>query len=156
MIIIITGTPATGKTTLAKKLKKILNIPIFDFNKFLKDEKLILDFDKERNSNIIDEKKIDSKIRPYLKNKSYIIDSHLSHYIKPDNVKICIITKCNLKILKERLKKRRYKKEKIEENLQAEIFDTCNIEALEIGHKTIIIETDKDIESQLKDNKIIS
>ena len=54
----------------------------------------------------------------------------------------CIITKCDLKELEKRLQKRKYSKEKIRENLDAEIFDTCRVEALEAGHNVEVVNTD--------------
>ncbi len=41
------------------------------------------------------------------------------------------------------MKKRKYSKEKIRENLDCEIFDVCYNEALEKGHKVKIVYTDK-------------
>jgi broad-specificity NMP kinase len=46
-----------------------------------------------------------------------------------------------LKKLKKRLEKRNYSKSKIRENLDAEIFDVCLVEAKEKGHKIKVIET---------------
>ena len=70
-----------------------------------------------------------------------IIESHLSHYLPKRYVDLCIITKCNLKVLEKRLKKRRYNKKKIRENLDCEIFDVCLNEAREIGHKVVVVDT---------------
>jgi adenylate kinase len=60
-------------------------------------------------------------------------------------VDLCYVTKCDLKTLKKRLEKRRYSKEKIRENLDAEILDVCLIEALENKHKVKVINTTKEI-----------
>jgi len=75
--------------------------------------------------------------------ESLIIDSHLSHYIPKKYVDLCIVTKCSLKNLKKRLKKKKYHEAKIKENLQVEIFDSILVEALERKHKVISVETDK-------------
>jgi adenylate kinase len=56
-------------------------------------------------------------------------------------VDLCIVTKCGLKTLEKRLKKRGYKKQKIRENLDCEIFDICLNEAKEKGHNIKIIDT---------------
>ena len=53
MIIIISGTPGTGKTTLAKKLMAKLNYPLLNINKFIKEKKLSEGYDKKRRSEII-------------------------------------------------------------------------------------------------------
>ena len=54
-----------------------------------------------------------------------IIDSHLSHYLPRKYVDLCIVTKCDIKVLKNRLKNKKYSKSKVRENLDAEIFDIC-------------------------------
>ena len=53
----------------------------------------------------------------------------MSHHLPKSLVDLCIVTVCNLKILQERLEKRRYGKKKIRENLDAEIFGVCVEEA---------------------------
>ncbi len=70
-----------------------------------------------------------------------VIDSHLSHYLPKEKVKLCVICKCDVKELRKRLKKRGYAKAKIEENVEAEIMDVCLNEAKEEGHRIKIIDT---------------
>jgi adenylate kinase len=60
---------------------------------------------------------------------------------------LCIVTKCNLKELEKRLKKRGYNKAKIRENLDCEIFDVCLNEAMKKGHKIKIFDTTNGIKS---------
>ena len=72
-----------------------------------------------------------------------MIDSHLSHFLPSKYVDKCYVTKCNLKELEKRLKKRKYSKKKIRENLDAEIFDVCFEEAKENKHDIEIIDTTK-------------
>lgn len=138
--IIITGSVGTGKTTLAKKIAKEKNSVYIDVNKIIKENKLSEGFDKKRNCEIIDTEKLNKILIEKIKSskKQLIIDSHLSHYLPKKYVERCIVCKCDLKKLKKRLQKRKYSKEKIEENLQAEILDVCLNEAKEIGHKIII------------------
>jgi adenylate kinase len=77
--------------------------------------------------------------------ESIIIDSHLSHYLPKKYVDLCIVTKCSLKILEKRLKKRGYHEEKIRENLDVEIFDVCLNEARSLNHNIIVTDTTKGI-----------
>jgi adenylate kinase len=69
---------------------------------------------------------------------------------------LCIVTHCDLKTLQQRLGRRCYNKKKIRENLDAEIFDVCLVEAIEQGHKTITFDTTKTTISDIKNlsNKI--
>ena len=66
MIICITGTPATGKTELARILKEKLNYPVLDVKKFIKDKKLSEGYDKEKKCEIVDVKRLNKEILGYL------------------------------------------------------------------------------------------
>ncbi len=150
--IIITGTPGSGKTTIAKKLAKELKAEYVDVNKLVKEFKLIDGYDKKRKCKIVDVKKLVKVLVKLVRNskKRLVIDSHLSHFLDKRYVEVCIVTKCNLKTLKKRLIKRKYSFKKVRENLDAEIFDVCLNEAIEIGHKIKVIDTSKKIKKLIK------
>ena len=52
-----------------------------------------------------------------------------------------------VKGIKKRLVKRKYSKEKIRENLDAEILDVCLVEALENKHKVKVVDTTNGIKT---------
>ena len=144
MVIIVTGTPCTGKTTIAKKIAKQKKLKYIDVNQIIKDNKLYSYYNKKDKSYVVDVKKLNKfLIKLIKKNKKVVLDSHLTHYLPAKYVDECIITKCNIKELKKRLQKRKYAKEKIKKNLDCEIFDVCKIEALENNHKVKIVDTSK-------------
>jgi adenylate kinase len=144
MIIIITGTPGTGKTEIAKALAKITNHTHLDVNRIIAKHNLKESYDKKRLTYVVDEKKLSNILIKLIKsNNNLIIDSHMSHYIPSKYIDLCIVTKTDLKELKKRLKKRNYPQSKIKENLEAEAFDICLIEALESKHKVIQLDTTK-------------
>lgn len=144
MVIIVTGSVGTGKTTIAKKLAKELKYKYIDVNKIISEKKLASGYDKKRKCKIIDTTKLNKALISLIKkDKNLVIDSHLSHFLPSKYVDKCIVTKCDLKELEKRLKKREYSKDKIRENLDAEIFDVCLEEAKEKGHNIEIVRTDK-------------
>lgn len=152
-IVIVTGTPGTGKTTISKKISNKLDFYYLDVNKLVKKHKLAEGYDKKRKTKIIDVNKLNKLLINEIKSikkfnkkiSGIIIDSHLSHYLPRRYVDLCIVTKCGINILNKRLKKKKFNKEKIRENLQAEIFDICCNEALEEKHKIIVANTTKSI-----------
>lgn len=149
--IIVTGTPGTGKTTLAKKLAKRSGYNYIDVNKIIKENKLEEGYDRKKKCHVVDIGKLNRSLIKSIKNyenkkiKGIIIDSHLSHYLPKKYADLCIVTKCNLKALEKRLKKKGYDKNKTRENLDCEIFDVCLNEAKEAGHKILVVDSSREI-----------
>ena len=150
-ILCVTGTPGTGKTTLAKNLARKLNFLYLDVNEIISKYKMAEGYDKKRKTKIVGIKKLNkfliNKIKIIKKSKKYagiIIDSHLSHYLPRKYVDFCIVTKCGIKEMNKRLKKKKFNRNKIQENIQAEIFDICYNEAKGRKHKIIVMDTTKD------------
>ena len=56
---------------------------------------------------------------------------------------ICFVTRCDLEELYRRLKKKKYPKNKIEENMECEIMEVCLQEAYERKHLLVIVDTTK-------------
>ena len=149
-VIAVTGTPGTGKSTIARKLAKKLNFCYIDINNTISKYNLFDGYDKKRKTKIIDTNNLNKKLIFEIKNikkteefYGIIIDSHLSHYLPKKYVDFCIVAKCSIDELSKRLKRKRFHKEKIQENLQAEIFDICLNEAKERKHRVIVINTAK-------------
>ena len=145
--ILITGTPGTGKTTLAKKLSLLLDYTYFDVNSYAKKAHIYSSYDKKRQSYVVDEAKLASSLikvrQKALKtgSRGLIFDSHMSHFLPSKYADLCIVARCSLKALEKRLQGKGYSKAKVRENIDAEIFDTCLIEAREMGHKIVVFDT---------------
>ncbi len=146
-VIIVTGTPGTGKSRTARKIAKEKGYRYFDVNKLIKENNLHEEYDRKRQTYNVDVKKLNRFLLKLIeeekakKTKGIILDSHLTHYLPAVYADLCIVTKTDLRKLKRRLEKRGYSKGKIRENLDAEIFDVCLQKAKEIGHKTKVIGT---------------
>ncbi|MFW5990659.1 MAG: adenylate kinase family protein [Candidatus Nanoarchaeia archaeon] len=143
--ILVSGTPATGKTTLSKALAGEMKLKLIDVNNLISQENLSEGYDEQRQCQIIDEDKL-VKVLISRISEGGVIDSHMSHYVPPKYADFCIITHCDLKTLKKRLKERGYSQDKVEENMEAEIFDICGQEAYEMGHRIVEVNTDKEID----------
>ncbi len=139
MLIAITGTPGTGKTSASKILEK-KDYKVIDLNKLALENQFINGKDKKRNSNIVDIDKLNNYFDEFKSEAVVFIDSHLSHFIsKADKV---IILRCIPKKLKKNLEKKNWKDEKIKENIEAEILDVILSEATEIHDSSNIYEID--------------
>lgn len=142
MAIIVTGSVAAGKTTVAKMIAKKLRWKYVDVTNLIKEEGLAEEYDSERDTSIVDVKKLNKVlIKLIKKNPNLVIDSHMSHYIEPKYVDLCVVVKCDIELLKERLAERGYDIGKIQENVDAELFDVCLNEALEHGHNVVVVKS---------------
>ncbi len=146
MVILVTGTPGTGKTFIAKKLAKKYNYIYLDINKVIVKFHLSEGYDKKIKSKLIDEKKLVNVLIKLIKiDPKVIIDGHMSHYVPARYVEACIVIKCDIKILKKRLQRRNYSKQKIRDNLDSEIFDIILNEAKSMKHKIYVIDSSEKI-----------
>lgn len=127
MIIAISGTPGTGKTSVAKILTKLLDGNLMSIKSLIKKHKIPYNFDKKRNTKEVSIRDLQKSVKKSLiKNKINIIEGHMSHFIPSDNLFVLI---CNPLILRKRLQKRRWSKKKIDENILAEILQIIQSES---------------------------
>ncbi|AXV37921.1 MAG: adenylate kinase family protein [Methanobacteriaceae archaeon] len=136
-LILITGTPGVGKSTIASMLAKKINGHLIPINQVINDKKLYTGYDREKNFKIVDLNALCSEMEKIIAENQHdvlIVEGHLSHYI--EKADIVIVLRTNPQILGERLKQREYSADKINENMEAEAIDLCTFEAFEIhGHK---------------------
>ena len=154
--LIVTGSVGSGKTIIAKELAKKINYKFIDLNGLIKQNKLQGKYIKKLDTYEVDINKLNKFLDKLIKEskENLIIDSHMSHYLRPETVGLCVVCKCELKELKRRLEARGYSKEKIRINLDAEIFDVCLVEATERKHHILIVDTTKESADKIV-NRII-
>lgn len=130
--IAITGTPGTGKTTLAEKVTKNLNFELIDLNKFIS-KRNIYETD-EKGTKIVDPKELQDTFQDILENQDQdlIVDGLLSYLLSSDQIDYIVVLRTNPNILRERLNKRDdFSKEKIKENVESEALGTVTSESIE-------------------------
>jgi adenylate kinase len=134
-VILITGTPCVGKTTLAQKLAQTLNAQYVNLTELAETENLIKEKDPQRDTAIIDEAKMRRKLKQLIEkteNANIIIDGHYAAAVTPKLlVSHIFVLRRHPKQLRELMQKRGYTQQKQSENLSAEILDVCLVEALQ-------------------------
>ncbi len=136
MIISISGTPGTGKTSVAALLAKQLGANLIS----LKALRVPYVYDKSRKTRIVDINELQSASSKRISmNSINIIEGHLSHLMKAD---VIIILRTNPILLEKRLKIRKWSGKKIKENSMAEFLDEIVIEAIEKHGRKKVFEID--------------
>lgn len=152
-VILITGTPCVGKTTVAKRLATEMKATYVNLTDLAKTHDLILGEDETRKTAIVDEKKMRQKISKLLKetdSATAIIDGHYAAAVVPKSlVTRVFVLRRNPVELRVFMEKCGFTGAKLWENLASEILDVCLVEALrEIGVERVceLDITDKKLE----------
>ena len=133
MKIALTGTPGTGKSTVAMLVDA--GFTIVDVNAIIKD-RYNLGMDEERNSAIADLDGL-SRYAEQLPGDC-ILEGHVAHLLPVDRI---VVLRASPAVLRKRLEARGWSGEKIEENLEAEALDVILVEALELSDNVYEIDT---------------
>jgi adenylate kinase len=126
--IIITGTPGTGKTAISLYLHQEFGIPIINLGELCIQNNFILEEDPLRDTKIIDEEKLLSRLIEIItmSNDSLIIvEGHYSDIVPNEFIKGAVLLRTDPFVLQKRLLQRNYSESKINENVQAEILSDC-------------------------------
>lgn len=136
MRVALTGTPGTGKTTLAEPLADLLGVDVIYLNEEIRGQDLVEGYDE--GTAVAD---LDAVRREFQGADDVVIEGHLSHHLEAD---VAVVLRCRPDVLYERLRKR-FDDEKARENAEAEALDVVLAEAIE--HQDVVIEVDTTRES---------
>ena len=144
-IILITGTPGVGKTSISKLLGKRLNALKIDLNELVFKDDLFLNMDEKRNTKVADLDKLSKRVKTVLEStsKDVIIESHYASDVLPPNLVTHIfVIRRNPKFLINILEKKGFSPSKVKENVLAELLDVCLINAISSNVSEKVSEVD--------------
>lgn len=139
MEIALTGTPGTGKTSVARELEK-QEFEVIDLTSYVKEHGLgtpgkEFEVDIPAMVESLEEREFE---------EDTVIEGHLAHHYLAD---LCIVLRCRPDELRKRLEQRDYSHEKIEENVDSEALDLVLQQAVNEQETVIEIDTtDRDAE----------
>jgi adenylate kinase len=147
LVIAITGTPGSGKTSFAQSLSKETGIRPIEVNDIVEAKGLFTGTD-EHGSKIVKMQELKKEIKALIKKeppeaRGVILVGHLLADLQLD-YDITVVTRSNLKILVKRMEERGYNKEKLKENLVSESIDYCGVQAAEKSKETYEAESEAD------------
>jgi adenylate kinase len=133
-VIIISGTPGVGKSTVSERLSAKLDYRLVSVGDLVKDEGLFTSVDRRRDTLVADMDRISECIRGTISSShgSLIVEGHYAVDVVPaESVKLVIILRRDPEELQSILRKRGYEDEKVHENVAAEILDVCLYDAVD-------------------------
>ena len=145
-VILVTGTPCVGKTLVAHLLASKLDGLYVNLTELAMTENFVSGKDEERGSIIVDEIRMERKIREIIEDcnrKDIIIDGHYAVSVVPKKlVTHVFVLRRDPVQLQKLMAQCGFSGRKLWENLASEILDVCLVEALNIHEKGKVCELD--------------
>ncbi len=130
-ILVITGTPATGKTTIARKVAKLAgSTVVIRANDLVRSKRLFSSLSKD-GTMIVEMSRLKREILKAIRSSSdsiVVVEGHLLCDIGIDGATAVVIRE-HLRVLERRMKRRGYAAAKIKKNLVSEALDYCGVNA---------------------------
>jgi len=144
LVILISGTPGTGKTTVAQQLKARYAAVCINLTDLALEKGFTLEEDAARQTQVADLAQLVAFIEDYIRTHegNMIIEGHYVDVIPDELISVLIILRTDPRVLEPRLKTKGFWPSKIRENLQAEILGTCTAFALEMHDRAKLYEVD--------------
>ncbi|GMS82785.1 hypothetical protein PENTCL1PPCAC_4960, partial [Pristionchus entomophagus] len=152
--ILVTGSPGTGKSTLAATLAEKLGFEQIECSKEIREHRLYEEYDERMQTLVFDEDKLLDHIEDRMDSESggVVVDFHGCDFFPQRWFDIVVVLRCNNTKLYDRMVARGYPPEKIRENVQCEIFNSIVEEAMESYDEEIVLEVPSETIEQMNEN----
>lgn len=151
--IIICGTPGTGKSThAAQLLEQIPDFKLLSVGDLVKERGLHTGFDEEWQSHIVDDDALLDSIEADCLAGGCLIDWHECALFPKSWIDLVVVLRCDHTALWNRLEKRGYPLNKIQENNEVEIMQVVLDEARESYDEEIVVELNSETVEQIESN----
>jgi adenylate kinase len=145
-VILITGTPRVGKTSVAQALASELQAQNVNLTELAISENLVLRKDERRGSTIVSLRRMKKRISQIIQESaenSIIIDGHYAAHVVPKKfVTYVFVLRCSPVELRKLMEESGFKGPKLWENLASEILDVCLVDALTAYRPNKVCEID--------------
>lgn len=143
-VILVGGTPGTGKTVVAKILGSKLSVEVVGLGDLADEAGCITAEDRARKTGIINEDCLVDALVDLTedKTKRLVIEGHYIDLVPSSSVQWVFILRTHPEILKVRLSERSYSEEKVNENIEAEVLGVCQMDSLDAFDEKKVLEID--------------
>lgn len=144
-VILLTGVPGVGKTTIAALLSERLKGVHVNLSELALAEGLVTGYDSIRETSIVDLERMTTRLMEIIREgrDPLVIEGHFSQdVVSPERVSNVFVLRRAPWRLKDELESRGYNPEKVKENVEAELLDICLVEAIEAYGKEKVCELD--------------
>lgn len=128
----ITGTPGTGKSMVGEALAARGHTVVHLTGTV---QAYVTGIDEERDTQIIDT----DRWAAGFSSVDGFVEGHFAHLLPCDRI---VVLRCRPDELRKRLRQRKYRPQKIRENVEAEALDVCLIETIERFKPSQVLELD--------------
>lgn len=125
MLVAVTGTPGTGKTSACDVLAR-RGYAVVDLDDLARRSGYVVGRDEARGSDEVDVEALRAGLR--VPAKIAFLRSHYSHLM---DVNLAVVLRCRPSVLRQRLEDRGWAPAKVRENVEAEAIDVITQEAVE-------------------------
>ncbi|QDZ20125.1 adenylate kinase [Chloropicon primus] len=136
--VLITGTPGTGKTSLASILAEQTGYSHIEIGRFVKDHNLHDGWDADLECYILNEDKVCDFLEERMSKGGNIVDHHGCDFFPERWFDHVVVLQTENGILYNRLEQRGYKGRKLQENIECEIMHVIVEEARESYKEEIL------------------
>ncbi len=132
--IFVTGTPGTGKTAISSALAETLHARHINPAESLGHGHMLHRWDEKRRTRVVSPTRRRSHVVSLARraDQGLVIDTHIMFRL-PDSIRVIrvFVLRCDPSSLEKRLRRKRWARQKINENVLAEILDICLWDAVE-------------------------
>jgi len=145
LVIVLTGVPGVGKTTVSERLVDMIGGLHIDLSAFAEGEGLVVGWDERRGTAVVDLNAVRERLDGVLNSTSgpLVIEGHFAADIVPSGIASFIFVLRRAPwVLRDELEARGYGREKVWENVEAELLGVCLVEAMEAYGPERVCEVD--------------
>jgi adenylate kinase len=135
----ITGTPGTGKKSIAPLVAKELGVPCLGINDFAESTGLL---ERKGEEAEVDAPRLRRALARRIKGPTVVYGHLLPYVVHRSQVAMAVVLRCEPSVLKARLHARGYSKSKVIENVEAELIGAVTAECLDAFGKAKTFEVD--------------